>query len=307
MRAFLSFLFLLALFIAPSQAADPLRLRDNFEVIELHPYFNITDNSGAIFSIQNGGSSQLDLVLTRPAPLDLAAGFVPQMRASAPLRLFSSDDREFSALPGKGDEIAFFVPAEQVQSFYLPDMDEGAVVYLWSPSGLQSYEARVQTFHAGLLVLLGSVLILAILMTIYRRSRRAAYALVMGASLMVLLASLWIRDMLPADPRFDIWKANRLLIIQASFALGVFLSVLAHVNLVIRQIIHRNYWTRVIIVTDIFLITSLGLWGWQIIDPAYAGLISAQLGHIFMALTCASVLLGAVFVPDRKLRASSDS
>ena len=300
MRALVSLLLFLASSFAPTYAADPLRLRDNFQVLELHPYFQSAGEDGVIFSIQNGGSAELDLVLTRTQPLDLAVAFVPQWRQAAPLRLFSSDDREFSALPGQGDAVSFSVPAGQVQSFYLPRISADAVVYLWSPNGLQSHMAQVQTFHAGLLLLLSGVLVLAIAMTIYRRSRRAVYALIMGASLMVLLASLWMRDMLPDDPRFDIWKANRLLVVQGSFALGVFMSVLAHVNLVIRQIIHRNYWTRVIIVTDIFLISSLGLWGWQLMDPAYAGLISAQLGHIFMALTCTSVLLGAVFVPDRK-------
>lgn len=300
MRALVSIIFFVALFLAPSHAADPLRLRENFQVLELHPYFQDAKQDGVIFSIQNGGSAELDLVLTRTRPLDLVIAFVPHWRQSDPLRLFSSDDREFSAAPGQGDAISFSVPAGKVQSFYLPRLDAAATVYLWSPDGLSTYQARVQTFHAGLLLLLSGVLVLAIAMTVYRRSRRAVYAVIMGASLMVLLACLWMRDMLPDDPRFDVWKANRLLVIQASFALGVFMSVLAHVNLVIRQIIHRNYWTRVIIVTDIFLVTSLGLWGWQLIDPAYAGLISAQLGHIFMALTCTSVLLGAVFVPDRK-------
>lgn len=300
MRALVSIIFFVACFFAPSYAADPLRLRENFQVLELHPYFQDAKQDGVIFSIQNGGSAELDLVLTRTRPLDLVIAFVPHWRQSDPLRLFSSDDREFSAAPGQGDAISFSVPAGKVQSFYLPRLNAAAIVHLWSPDGLSTYQARVQTFHAGLLLLLSGVLVLAIAMTIYRRSRRAVYAVIMGASLMVLLASLWMRDMLPDDPRFDVWKANRLLVIQASFALGVFMSVLAHVNLVIRQIIYRNYWTRVIIVTDIFLITSLGLWGWQLIDPAYAGLISAQLGHIFMALTCTSVLLGAVFVPDRK-------
>ena len=300
MRALVAIIFFVACVFAPSYAADPLRLRENFQVLELHPYFQDAKQDGVIFSIQNGGSAELDLVLTRTRPLDLVIAFVPHWRQSDPLRLFSSDDREFSAAPGQGDAISFSVPAGNVQSFYLPRLNAAAIVHLWSPDGLLTYQARVRTFHAGLLLLLSGVLVLAIAMTIYRRSRRAVYAVIMGASLMVLLASLWMRDMLPDDPWFDVWKANRLLVIQASFALGVFMSVLAHVNLVIRQIIHRNYWTRVIIVTDIFLVSSLGLWGWQFIDPAYAGLISAQLGHIFMALTCTSVLLGAVFVPDRK-------
>lgn len=302
MRVLLTLLVVLSALSGAAKASDPLRLRDNFQVLELHPYFSQANGDGVIFSIQNGGSANLDLVLSRATPLDLVTAFVSQWRAQPPLRLFSSDDREFAAIPGEGGELGFSVPAGQVQSFYLPNVSAQTVVYLWSPEGLAAHEARTRTFHAGVLLLLAGLLGLAILVTLYRRSRRAGYALVMGASLIVLLASLWMRDMLPDDARFESWRANRLVIIQASFALGVAMSVLAHVNLVIRQIIHRNYWTRVIIVTDIWLVISIGLWGWQAIDPGYAGLISAQLGHIFMALTCASVLLGAVFVPDRKLR-----
>jgi hypothetical protein len=298
MRALLTFCVMVMALGAPAHGSDPLRLRENFQVLELHPYLSASEAGGAIFSVQNGGSADLELVLTRTMPLDLMSAFAPQ--PSAPLRLFSSDDREFSAMPGAGDRLAFSVPAGQVQSFYLLGADASPVIYLWSPEGLSGYVARIQTFHAGLLFLLSGLLLLAIAMTIYRRSRRAVYALVMGGGLIVLLASLWMRDVLPNDPRFDPWRANRLLIIQASFVIGVAMSVLAHVNLVIRQIINRNYWTRVIIVTDIWLITSIALWAWQAIDPGYAGLLSSELGHIFMALTCASVLLGAVFVPDRR-------
>lgn len=302
MRALGLILVLLGALSAPSQASDPLRLRDDFQVLQLHPYLSEVDGQGAVFSIQNGGSTPIDLLLTRPAPLDLFAAFAPYDTTLAPLRLFSSDDREFAAMPGENNLLRFSVPAGQVQSFYLMGVSRASVLYLWSPEGHTSYENRRQTFHATLLLLLGLTLGLAMATGLYRRSRRAAYAVVMGIGLMVLLASLWMHDVLPDDGMFVDWQANRLSIIRLSFGLGVAMSVLAHVNLVVRQIVNRNYWTRVIIVADVFLLISLGLWGWQIVDAGYAGLISAELGHIFMALTCASVLLGAVFVPDRSNR-----
>lgn len=306
MRRALAILFLWmgVSFIGPAEASDPLRLRGAIDVLELHPYLTRAQETGAEFSIQNGGSENMALILARPEELGLLMAFLPQFwpewESAAPLRLFSSDDREFAALPGDGGKVLFSVPAGRVQSFYVLGLDDKPVLYLWSPEGRAAYDGRRQTFHATILLLLGLIFSVGMTVAIYRRSRRAAYAVVMGGGLMVLLASLWMHDVLPDTPRFETWQANRLMIIQITFALSVLMSVLAHFNLVIKQIIHRNYWTRVIIVTDVWLLLAIGLWGWQVIDPGYAGLLSAELGHIAMAMTCTSVLLGAVFVPDRR-------
>lgn len=302
MRALWLFLILMAGLCAPSHASDPLRLRENFSVLELHPYLSDSEGQGAVFSIQNGGSTPIDLLITRPAPLDLFLAFARGIHKSQPLRLFSSDDREFAAAPGEGNLLRFSVPASQVRSFYLMGAGSSPTLYLWSPEGHAAYESRRQTFRAAVLLLLGLALGLALVVGIYRRSRRAAYAVIMGVGLMILLASLWMHDVLPDEGMLLDWQANRMLIIRVSFGIGVAMSVLAHVNLIIRQIINRNYWTRVIIISDLWLVISLGLWTWQIFDAGYAGLISSELGHIFMAMTCASVLLGAVFVPDRSHR-----
>jgi len=40
-------------------------------------------------------------------------------------------------------------------------------------------------------------------------------------------------------------------------------------------------------------------WVWEILTPDFAGLLSVELGEIALAMTCLTVLLGAVFVPDR--------
>ena len=77
------------------------------------------------------------------------------------------------------------------------------------------------------------------------------------------------------------------------------MSLLGHVNLIIRQILNRNYWTRVIIVSDMLLLASATAWATQIYNPDFAGLLSVELAHMGLAATGATVLLGAIFVPDR--------
>jgi hypothetical protein len=56
----------------------------------------------------------------------------------------------------------------------------------------------------------------------------------------------------------------------------------------------------VIIVSDGVLAAFAVFWVWQIYAPDFAGLISAELGEMALAMTCGTVLMGAVFVPDRR-------
>jgi hypothetical protein len=149
-----------------------------------------------------------------------------------------------------------------------------------------------------LAILLG----LSILAAILRRSRRAAYGVTMGGGLLVLLASLWMRDVFPDTQQFLSLSTYRLDAIRAGFGLGVVMSIIGHLNLVIRLAINRNYWTRVIILADIGLLAMGVFWTWEVLNPDFAGLISSELGDIALALTCGTVLLGAFFVPDRRNR-----
>ena len=64
---------------------------------------------------------------------------------------------------------------------------------------------------------------------------------------------------------------NRLDAIRIALAIGALTSVLAHLNLVVKQIISRNYWTRVIIFSDAALLAFAIFWIWQIYAPNFAG------------------------------------
>lgn len=299
-RLFSILCVLLAVFCQPAQATDPLRLKDGFRLLDLPPYMRAAENGGHVFSVQNAGSQSLPLIIERLPQNDLAIalGLVPPSRPT--LRLFASDDREFAAKPGNPDALAFEVPPNAVQSFYLPSglaMPKQTGLYLWSPAEHAAHENRRQTFRSSVILLLSPLAVAALISTINRRSRRAAYAVVMGLGLTVLLGSLWMRDILPVSLEFLL--ADRLNVIRIALGLGVFMSLLAHVNLVIRQILNRNYWTRVIIITDIMLLSAGALCLVQIYIPDFAGLLSAELANMALAITCASVFLGAVFVPDR--------
>ena len=290
-------------FPEPSFASDPLRLNDSFRLLELTPYMRDVESGGHVFAVQNGGAEELSLILHHLPQNDLAIAL--NLRPTAPplLRLFSSDDREFSGHAGASERLQFTVPAGQVQSFFLPPLDaadSSPQLYLWTPDALSAYESSRQTFHSTLLLLLAILFLLAIGVAVMRRSRRAAYALVMAGGLMVLLSSLWMRDVLPGGESFEFLLVNRLDTIRIALAVGALMSVFAHLNLAVKQIINRNYWTRVIIFSDAALMAFAIFWIWQIYVPDFFGLMSVELSHIALAMTCTTALLGAVFVPDRR-------
>ena len=304
-RRFAACVTLLVVLSATEQvsASDPLRLNENFRLLELTSYMRPVDGGGHVFAVQNGGTEELSLILHHLPQNDLAIALGLQSAAPPLLRLFSSDDREFSGRPGATEKLRFTVPVGEVQSFFLPLLTPADVtpqLYLWSPEALAAYENSRQTFHSAVLLLLSLLFLLAIGVAAIRRSRRAVYALVMAGGVLVLLGCLWMRDILPAGEGFAFLLVNRLDAIRIALAVGALMSVLAHLNLVVKQIINRNYWTRVIIFSDVILLTFAVFWLWQVYAPDFAGLLSVELSHIALAMTCATALLGAVFVPDRR-------
>ncbi len=194
-------------FAGPSFASDPLRLNESFRLLELTSYMRAVEGGGHVFAVQNGGTEELSLILHHLPQNDLAIALNLQPTAPPLLRLFSSDDREFAGQAGASEKLQFTVPAGQVQSFFLPPLDavdSAPQLYLWTPDALSAYESSRQTFHSTVLLLLSLLFLLAIGVAVVRRSRRAAYALVMAGGLMVLLSSLWMRDVLPSGRKFTI-------------------------------------------------------------------------------------------------------
>ncbi len=283
-----------------AHASDVLRLDDGFRALDLTPYVKAVNGSDYEFSIQNGTGQALDLVVERlPIPeLDVALGL--RTPSPQPLRAFSSDDQEFAASPATPGLVTLQIPANSVQTFLLADVDQLQHVHLWSPSYLASYHSRLQTVQLSLLSLVSALLIMALLVALLRRSRRGAYAVVMAFGLIVLLvalradnlsAGLGIDNPLPSDSQW---------IIPLAFAIGLLMTGFGHLNLIIRKVINRNYWTRVIILADICLLSSIGLWAVGFARPGFAGVLGLEIPHIGLSLTIACILLGVIFLPERR-------
>lgn len=299
-RIFLVFLGLFSYLLVPTQASDVLRLDDSFRALDLTPYMKHVGGNDYEFSLQNGASQPLNFVLHQLPPPKLLSAFGVGDSYPTPLRLFSSNDHEFAAIEEQPNVLQFHVPANQVQSFLLTEAIDLQPVYLWSPSYFSSYQSRLYTVQLSLLLLLATLVFIAVIVAALRRSRRGAYAVVMAGGLIALQGSLWGDDLAQGLGTEIVWLTDNDWLVLFAFALGLAMTGIGHLNLLIRKVINRNYWTRVIIFADICLIATASTWTLAVIAPRYAGLMGAQIPDIALSLTIACILLGVIFLPDRR-------
>lgn len=281
------------------RATDPLRLQENFRVIGLNAYMRALTNDDHQFSLQNGSPRPMRVALQRQhfSPLASALGLAP--RNEPALRVFASNDHEFIAAPQSPERVILAVPTGSVQTYILVGQVAPHRLNLWSPDYLSVFEANRQTVQLGLVSLLGLLFVIGLGVALYRRSRRALYGVVMASGLMVLLTSIWASDLATGLWIEQLILANRLSIIQVAFGFSLVMTGLGHLNLIMRRVINRNYWTRVIICADLCLLITGGLWVLGLVRPDYLGLLGPEVAHLGLAVTCVCIFLGAIFVPDR--------
>lgn len=297
------FLVSLALFfnlLVPVQASDVLRLEDSFRTLDLTPFIKNINQNDYEFSIQNATNQSVDLLLNRLEPPKLTTALGLSSPSVIPLRLFSSNDNEFVATPEQPNLVRLNVPANQVQTFLLADAVGWQPVYLWSENYYASYQSRLYTVQLSLLSMLSGLLLIAVIVAVLRRSRRAGYAVVMAMGLITLQGSLWSDDLVKGLGTEVTWLVGNDLLIPIAFALGLLMTGVGHLNLLFRRVINRNYWTQVIILTDICLIATAFLWSLAYALPNFAGVIGGEMPHVGLTLTIACILLGVVFLPDRR-------
>ena len=309
---------LLAAFNMSASASDPLRFQQGFEFLNLGQYMQPRPDGQLEFAIQNAGSQDLPLIIQNYPTSDvLRALDVLRLGATEniPMRLFASDNTEFATPPAHGGELAFYVPANSVITYYLSGA-RAQQLYLWSPTALEAFDARQTTMRLTIFLLLLVLFAYGVVVAVQRQSRRAAYALIMALGLMVLLVSLWmqaftINDVTGNDVNGNANNAtawaqnliapNRLLIIRIAFAFWLVMLLLGHLNLIIRVVVHRNFWTRVIIFNDLCLLATISLClAALILMPNFFGIISNAIIDVAFSLSCICVLLGVIFVPDRQ-------
>ena len=290
--------------LAPASALDAVRVGDDLRVMRLAPYAQSTPEGHLAFAIQNASDEPiyLDLERLRPPLMGFALGL---FREQEGLRLFVSDDSEFTARPGYPDRIGFFIRAKSVQTFVLVNKVDAAGLYLWNPNARQAFEDRRRTMQTVILAVLLALGAGGLSVAVFRRSSRAYYALVMGGGMLVLISSLWMRGLVTSLGFEDAVLPYRLDYARGALIFMLVMTAISQVNMLLRKTTNRNYWTRVVIIGD-FCLLAAGISGlaavWQ---PDFAGLISNDISEVLLAVTCACVLLGAIFVPDER-RASEE-
>lgn len=305
MRGLLPVVLLLGL-VTQTHALDAMRLDSRFSVTHLSPL--MTGNATSpLFAVRNGDDSRLELLITRAQRPVLLRAFLPQAAPAPGLRLFASDDTEFVAAPDAPGHLRFFVPASSVMTYRLFGDDSLPGLYLWTPAYYTELEARRDTMRLFLFSLLSFMLLAGLFVGLHRRSRRALYAITMASSMMFLLTSLWLENLMALFGFSAMLAENRVLLIWCSSAVALLMIGLAHMNLVIRRVVHRNYWTRVVIVCDICLGAMLAFGLAALALPEYAGLLTGDLIDMALVMTIAASLIGALFVPERRFETSGQA
>ena len=295
----LCLLFLLWAGLTPASALDAMSIGDDLRVMRLAPYVQSTPEGHLAFAIQNASDEPifLDLERLRPPLMGFALGL---FREQEGLRLFVSDDSEFTARPGHPDRISFYIRAKAVQTFVLVNNPDATGLYLWNPNARQAFEDRRWTMQAVILAVLLALGAGGLSIAVFRRSSRAYYALVMGGGMLVLISSLWMRGLVASLGLQDAVLPYRLDYARGALIFMLVMTAISQVNMLLRKTTNRNYWTRVVIIGD-FCLLAAGLSGlaavWQ---PDFAGLISNDISEVLLAVTCACVFLGAIFVPDQR-------
>jgi hypothetical protein len=285
--------------LAPASALDAVRVGDDLRVMRLAPYVQSTPEGHLAFAIQNASDKPiyLDLERLRPPLMGFALGL---FREQEGLRLFVSDDSEFTARPGYPDRIGFFIRAKSVQTFVLVNKVNPVRLYLWDPNARQAFEDRRRTMQVVMLAVLLALGAGGLSVAIFRRSSRAYYALVMGGGMLVLISSLWMRGLVTSLGFEDAVLPYRLDNARGALIVMLVMTAISQVNMLLRKTANRNYWTRVVIIGDFCLLTA-GMSGLAAVwRPGFAGLISNDISEVMLAVTCAGVFLGAIFVPDQR-------
>ena len=301
------FLLLFAGWLGLQSAAalDAVQVGDNLRTMALAPYVQSTDDGHVAFAIQNASDAPiyLDLQRLRPPLMAFALGLFQEQEG---LRLFVSDDSEFAPRPGYPDRLSFFIQAKSVQTFILVNDVDVSRLYLWSPGVRLAFEDRRRTMQIVIMAVLVGLGAAGLAVAIFRRSSRAYYALVMGASMLVLIASLWMRGVITSLGFDDMVLPYRLDYARGAFILMLVMTAVSQGNMLLRRTVNRNYWTRVVIVGD-FCLLAAGISAVAVIlQPNFAGLISNDISEVLLAVTCACLFLGAIFVPDQHQASMAD-
>ena len=292
----LCLLFLLWAGLTPASALDAMSIGDDLRVMRLAPYVQSTPEGHLAFAIQNASDEPifLDLERLRPPLMGFALGL---FREQEGLRLFVSDDSEFTARPGHPDRISFYIRAKAVQTFVLVNNPDATGLYLWNPNARQAFEDRRWTMQAVILAVLLALGAGGLSIAVFRRSSRAYYALVMGGGMLVLISSLWMRGLVASLGLEDAVLPYRLDYARGALIFMLVMTAISQVNMLLRKTTNRNYWTRVVIIGD-FCLLAAGMSGlaavWQ---PDFAGLISNDISEVLLAVTCACVFWAPFLCP----------
>lgn len=289
--------------LKPAAALDPLRIDSQITVVHMAEFVRV-QNKYLAFAIQNGSDETLILELQRyPTRWPLASLFNIEVREIKPLRLLSSDGREFAGDWQNPNSVRFEIPPLSVRTYTFHGYPGPARhIWLWGDMARQKFERDVRYIWAFLVLSLGGLLGIAalrqalsglgygVLVLSEALALLTTVVLIKGATIHALLAPM-------------AWTDNNLLVAMIfSGAIGL----IGHIRFPARGHVLRGYWGLVRVIADLVLLTSLGAWGYALIVGPFLGYLTLDLLPLGLLLAGGLLALGVLLAPTLPAQMQSD-
>ncbi len=286
----------------PAQALDPLRIDGQISVIHMAEFIRLHNNVYA-FAIQNGSDAAITLELQRyPTNWPLASFFNIEVREVQPLRLLSSDGREFSGDWQNPNHLRFEVPPLSVRSFAFHGYPGPARhIWLWGDAAQPKFERDSRYVWAFLLASLAGLILLALLR---QAMSGLGYGLLVVSEALTWLAFIvlmrggTIHSALIVLPPSD---NNVLIVLSAALAL----VAIGHFRFPTSGHVLRGYWAVVRGLADVVIIASGAAWFYALLVGPFFGYLTLDLLPLGALTAGALLALGALLAPTLPARMQS--
>ncbi len=288
--------------IKPAEALDPLRIDGQIGLIHMAEFIRL-QNNGFAFAIQNGSDTAITLELQRyPTHWPLASFFNIEVREVQPLRLLSSDGREFAGDLLDPDYVRFEVPPLSVRSYAFHGYPGPARhIWLWGDAAQPKFERDSRYIWALLVASLAGLIVVALL----RQATlgRGFGLLILGEALALLALVILMRGGMihPALVLLPPSDKNLLIILGVCLAL----AAIGHLRFPASGHVLRGYWAVVRGLADLVIVASGAAWFHTLMVGPFFGYVTLDLLPLGMLTAGALLALGALLVPSLPARMQS--
>ncbi len=288
--------------ITPARALDPLRIDGQISVVHMAEFIRAQSTDFA-FAIQNGSDAPITLELQRyPTHWPLASFFNIEVREVQPLRLLSSDGREFSSDWQNPDRLRFEVPPLSVRSYSFHGYPGPARhIWLWGDTAQPKFQRDSRYVWAFLVMTLAGLITVAVVRQIITGR---GYGLFISCEALAWLALVILMRGGTIHPALGlIAPTDENLLLALGVALAF--SFIGHIRFPASGHVLRGYWAVVRGLADMVVLASAAVWFYALLVGPFWGYVTLDLFPVGILTAGALLALGAFLAPSLPARMQS--